>query len=148
MIKKRRLIPEFYKLHVKDLMDKRVWDLPLIEKDENIQHVLSILSGKSHVWVIDTKENNKLLGVVTEHDVLSVLAPKRLPSYMFGIPDLRSFQFGTAKTAGDVMSTNPITCESNDKIVDTLLKMTKYNIRRLPVVKNRKINVSFKNLNC
>ena len=70
MVKKRRLIPEFYKLHVKDLMDKRIWDLPLIEKDENIQHVLSILSGKSHVWVIDTKENNKLLGVITEHDVL------------------------------------------------------------------------------
>jgi predicted transcriptional regulator len=139
MKKKKRLLSEFYELRVNDLIDKRIWDLPLIVRNEDIKHVLSILSGKNHVWVIDNNINKNLLGVITEHDVLSVLAPKRFPSYVFGMSDIRSFQFGTAKTAGDVMTTKLITCGPEDKILDILQKMNKHNVIRLPVIDNKKI---------
>lgn len=139
MVKKKRLLSEFYELHVKDLVDKRVWDLPLIARDEGIQHVLSILSGKNHVWVIDNNYNKNLLGIITEHDVLSVLAPKHFPSYVFGMPDIKSFHFGTAKTADDIMTTKLITCKLEDTILDILQKMNKHNVIRLPVIDNKKI---------
>jgi len=139
MAKGKKLIKDFYEMNVKQLMDKRVWDLPLIEGADNVHHVLSILGGRNHIWVVKNKESKELVGVITEHDVLSILAPKHLPSYVFGIPDIKSIQHETAKTAEDVMCHRIITCSPDDKIVDALMKMMKYKLRRLPVVEEKKI---------
>lgn len=136
---KNRLIPEFYELKVKQLMDKRVWDLPIISEDDSIHNVLNILSGRTHIWVVKDKKNKELAGVVTEHDVLSILAPKNLPSYVFGMPDIKSIHHGTAKTAGDIMCSRLITCTEDDKIQHVLETMIKSRSRRLPVVKDKKI---------
>lgn len=136
MVAKHQLIKDFYELKVHQLMDKRVWDLPLISYNEDIHHVLSILGARSHIWVVNNREEKKLLGVITEHDVLSILAPKHIPSYVFGMPDIRSLQHGTAKTAEDIMSRKTITSEPDELIVDALMKMVKYRLRRLPVIKN------------
>jgi predicted transcriptional regulator len=120
-------------------MDKRVWDLPLIEEKEDISHVLSILGARNHIWVVKDKKSKELVGVITEHDVLSILAPKHFPTYVFGMPDISSIQHGTAKSAEDVMSHKVITCGPDDKIIDALMKMVKYNLRRLPVIKDKAI---------
>ena len=135
----KRLVPEFYELKVRQLMDKRVWDLPIIEKKEDIYHVLNILGARNHIWIVNNKENKELVGVITEHDALSILAPKEFPSYVFGMPDVRSIQHGTAKTAEDVMRHKVISCEPDDKIVDALKKMTIHMLRRLPVLEDKKI---------
>lgn len=134
-----KLISDFYELKVKQLMDKRVWDLPLIEEKEDVHHVLSVLGGRNHIWVVKDKENKELVGVITEHDVLSILAPKHFPSYVFGMPDVRSIQHGTAKTAENIMCHRVISCGPDDKIIDALYRMIKYKLRRLPVVKDKKI---------
>lgn len=136
---KKRLMPDFYNLTVKQLMDNRVWDLPLIEKNENISTVLNILGARNHIWVIDNKKNRKILGIITEHDILSILTPKDFAPYTFGHPDIRSIQYDTVKTAEDIMSTKMISCEPEEKIIDALKRMKKYQLRRLPVVKNKKI---------
>ena len=135
----KRLIPEFYELKVKQLMDKRVWDLPIVEKNEDVYNILNILGGRNHIWVVNNKENNELVGVITEHDALSILAPKEFSSYVFGMPDIRSIQHGTVKTAEDIMHNKVISCESEDKIVNVLDKMTIHGLRRLPVLENKKI---------
>lgn len=132
--RKERLIKEFYNLKVKDLMDKRTWDLPVVDKDTDIATVLSIVSGKNHVWVVDNKKDMRLIGVITEHDLLSLLSPPHLPPYMFGKPDLRSLQFGIVSKAEELMSKRPITCKADERIHDILLRMKKYRIRRLAVV--------------
>jgi len=134
MVKGKRLVPDFYDLTVNQLMDKRVWDLPLVEMDQDIHHVLSILGGRNHIWVVKDKQSKELMGVITEHDVLSILAPKTFPSYVFGMPDVKSIHHGTAQTAGDIMCFRLITCTKDEKIVDVLQKMTKHRLRRLPVV--------------
>ncbi len=139
MVKKNKLIKDFYELKVSQLMDKRVWDLPLIEEKEDIHHVLSILGARNHIWVIKNRDSKELVGVITEHDVLSILAPKHFPSYVFGMPDVRSIQHGTANTAGDVMANKIIMCEPDEKIIDALMKMVKFKLRRLPVVKDKNI---------
>jgi CBS domain-containing protein len=139
MARNSKLISDFYELKTHQLMDRRVWDLPLIARIEDIYHVLSILSGRNHIWVVDTKENKELVGVITEHDVLAILAPKKPPSYAFGMPDIRSIKHGTAKTAEDIMCVRVITCSPEEKILDALMKMVKYKLRRLPVVHDKKI---------
>jgi len=139
MARDSKLISDFYELKVKQLMDKRIWDLPLIEETDDVHHVLSILGARNHIWVVKDKESKELVGVITEHDVLSILAPKHFPSYVFGMPDISSIQHGTAKTAEDIMCHRIITCEPDDKIIDALMKMVKYKLRRLPVTKDKKL---------
>jgi predicted transcriptional regulator len=139
MAKKNRLISDFYDLKASQLMDKRVWDLPIIEEKEDIYHVLAILGARNHIWVVKDKENKELVGIITEHDVLSILAPKHFPSYVFGMPDISSIQHGTAKNAEDIMCHRIIDCNPDDKIIDALTKMVKYKLRRLPVIDDEKI---------
>ena len=139
MAKGKKLISDFYELRVNQLMDKRVWDLPIIEEKDDIHHVLSILGGRNHIWVVKDKEDKELVGIITEHDVLSILAPKNFPSYVFGMPDIRSIKHGTAKTAGEVMTHKIIDCNPDDKIIDALTRMVKYELRRLPVLSDKKL---------
>ena len=139
MVKGNRLISDFYELKVNQLMDKRVWDLPIVEEKEDIANILSILGARNHIWVVNNKDENKLVGVITEHDVLSILAPKHLPSYVVGMPDIRSIQHKTANTAKDIMCHKIIECGPDEKIADALMKMTKNGLRRLPVTKDGKI---------
>ena len=56
MARDKLLIPEFYKLKVRQLMDRRIWDLPLIEVKEDISNVLNILGARNHLWVVKNKE--------------------------------------------------------------------------------------------
>ena len=56
MARDKLLIPEFYKLKVRQLMDRRVWDLPIIEEKEDISNVLNILGARNHLWVVKNKE--------------------------------------------------------------------------------------------
>ena len=58
---------------------------------------------------------------------------------VFGIPNISSIKHGTARYAKDIMQQNVIGCKPNDKIIDALLKMVKYDLRRLPVLKENKI---------
>ncbi|MCK4365575.1 MAG: CBS domain-containing protein [Thermoplasmatales archaeon] len=139
MPKQNKLISDFYELKASQLMDKRVWDLPIIAEKEDIHHVLSILGARNHIWVVNNKEDKELVGVITEHDVLSILAPKHLPSYVFGMPDIRSIQHGTVKTAEDVMAHKIISCNPDEKIIDALMRMVKYKLRRLPVIDDKKL---------
>ncbi|MDI6855205.1 MAG: CBS domain-containing protein [Candidatus Thermoplasmatota archaeon] len=133
MHEEKVVVPEFYKFTVEEIMDKRLWDLPLIEKDTDVEHVLAVLSGKSHVWVVESKETKKLVGVITEHDILSILAPKKLPSYVFGIPDVRTLH---EATAGSIMSKKLIKCAPKTTIKAALDLMSRYGVRRLPVTEN------------
>jgi len=139
MVEKHQLIKDFYKLKVTQVMDKRIWDLPIISSDEDIFHVLSILGARNHIWVVNDRDEKKLLGIITEHDVLSILAPKNMPSYIFGMPDIKSIQQGTASNAEEIMCKKTITTFPDELIADALMKMTKYRLRRLPVVEDELI---------
>ena len=44
-------------------MDKRVWDLPLIEAKDDVYHVLSILGGRNHIWVVKDKKTKEIKAI-------------------------------------------------------------------------------------
>ncbi len=136
--KRKKLIPEFYEIPAKDTMDKRTWDLPLIEKDASIDHVLSILTGSDRVWVVESRESKKLLGIITEHDILSILCLRKKNSF-FGLPNKRSLHYETFEKAEHIMSRNPIRCKPDEKVKDVLNKMMVHGVRRIPVVENDEI---------
>ena len=132
------MIPEFHEIPAKDVMDKRVWDLPLIEKDASIDSVLSILTVDDHVWVVESKESRKLVGIITEHDILNIFSPTKKVSY-FGLVDKKSLHFETFEKAEHIMSSNPVKCSPDEKVEDALNKMVFHRIRRIPVVETDEI---------
>lgn len=131
-----RFMSEFYEARVEDIMDIRVWDLPLIEQDESVTLVLSILDGKTHVWVVEDTDSKQLVGVITRHDILHILAPSSSRDSLFSVPDVHRDPEGTA---ADIMTSHPITCRPDESVADALTKMIRHNIRRLAVVEDHTI---------
>ena len=89
---------KFLEIKVKDMM--REEDLPLAERGDSIEEVLPFPMGRSHVWVLDDLESRRVIGVITEHDILDMISPKRVP-YNFGLPDMRRLEAGHV---GDIMT--------------------------------------------
>lgn len=135
MAEPKRVGPEFYELKAEKIMQRR--DVPLIEKNASVDRVLDVLSKKTHVWVTESKGSKKIVGMITEHDVLSILAPRMAP-YAFGLPDLRTLHWGTAES---IMHRRLVKCGPNDTIRNVLTKMREHGIRRLPVTKRNNIIV-------
>ena len=116
-------------------MDIGVRDLPLLEKDASIDRVLSMLTVDDHVWIVESKGSKKLVGIITEHDILNIFSPTKKVSY-FGLPDRMSLHYETFEKAEQIMSGNPVICEPDENVEDALNKMVRHRIRRIPVVKN------------
>ncbi len=136
--KGKQLIPEFYEIPAEDIMDEEIWDLPLIEKDASIDRVLSILTESDHVWVVESKGSKKLVGIITEHDILDVFSPRKEVSY-FGLPNKKALHYETFEKAAHIMSRNPIRCRPDENVEDALNKMIDHRVRRIPVVENGEI---------
>lgn len=79
--------------------------------------------GVGSVPVIDSSEDQRLVGVITDRDiVLRVIADNK---------DYRSVH------VQDVMSVNPVTCRPEDPLPDAIDRMAVHQIRRLPIVDGR-----------
>lgn len=85
--------------------------------------------------VVDKKQ--RLLGIVTESDVLQVLHPPA-PKATVG-PALRVAMKVTAKTVGEIMTKNPISVTPDTTVAEALNLMSAHKLRRLPVVEGEKL---------
>ncbi len=128
------VLSHFYKVHVEAVMRKDLWNIPIAYPETPIEEILSILSGRRHVWIMEKKGSMKLAGIITEKDLLDVLAPKRIQPYVIGGIDLRSLLLGNVKTAKDVMCRKLIVAHPGETIEEVLEKMRSFRLRRLPVV--------------
>jgi len=120
---------------IEDILDeKQIFDLPLIEQEAEIDKVFSVLTGRDHVWVVKERGSKIIAGLITESDVLKLLAPPRLPKYTFGLRYGKSLLHGTVKTASDIMHKQLCTCSPDDTVRDVLSQMVNARLRRLPVI--------------
>jgi len=134
MSKRGKFITSLYEFKVKDLMKTTSSGAPFVEKNANINDIFSVLSKNKHVWVVENNEDMRVIGVITEHDTLSLFSPPYTPLQTFDKPTLQSFQYGLSQTAEDIMSKRPVTTSSEEKIRDVILKMKQHKIKQLPVV--------------
>ncbi len=133
-------LKELHEKKVENILDKRLMiNLPLLEKDASISSLLSVLAARDHVWIVEEKGSKKVIGIITEKDILRLLAPATLPKYVFGKKYGVSIEYGTATKASDIMCRQLIKCSPEDKVGDVLKKMVNAGLRRLPVVKDGEI---------
>jgi len=136
----RDVLDTFYGTKIKEIMEKRPWDIPILKQDAEINDVIASLRDKHHVWIVESEESEKLVGVITEKDILGIFAHPEGFGYKPSPKAIPSLYHGTAGNAESVMTKKVITCNLEATIKDVVTTMTKYDVRRLPVIdENKKV---------
>jgi len=131
------MMEEFYKTKIKEIMVP-VRDTPFMEENASWVEFLSKLSLRAHAWVVNNTEEMKVVGVVTEHDMLhSIIPPGQKKERMFGTPRAEIFCLKES-VVQDIMTHNPVGCSPEETVADVLKKFSSFNIRRLAVVDENK----------
>jgi len=129
---------ELYKLKVREIMIPG-HDTPFMEENASWVEFLNKLSLRAHAWVVNNTEEMKVVGVVTEHDMLrSIIPPGHKKERMLGIH--RTEILHEESVVQDIMTHNPVVCSPEETVADVLKKFSSFGIRRLAVVdENRRL---------
>lgn len=127
---------KFYKIKVKEIMIP-VHDTPFIKENAVWADFFTKLSVRAHAWVVNNIKDMKVVGVVTEHDMLRyIIPPGEKKVRIFGVP--RAEILHKESVVQDVMTHNPVVCLLEETVADVLKKFSSFNIRRLAVVDENK----------
>lgn len=130
-----------FEMHVKDVMTTGVIS---VQKYESIMHVASILSEKSISGLPVVDKENKVLGIITQADILSIVGVRRentfkdLLKHMLGEP-LPERRMGSI--VGDIMTCPVVTISPDANIAEAAQVMDEKKIRRLLVVDDKNMLV-------
>jgi CBS domain-containing protein len=131
------MMEEFYTIEAKDIMIP-LHDTPYIEENAGWAVFLKKLSLRAHAWVVNNTEEMKVVGVITEHDMLhSMIPPGQKKERMFGTPRAEIFCIKES-VVQDFMRHNPVVCSPEETVADVLSKFSTFDIRRLAVVDENK----------
>lgn len=136
-----KVLRQFHQIDVGTIMKSKMWDMCYVTPETSIEEVIGILSSRKHIWVVKNLKNMKLLGLITERDLVEVIAPRKLDPYQFTISGhhFKSLLFGGIETADDMMTTELITITPSQDIGKALTKMKRHHLKRLPVVSKGKL---------
>ncbi|MFO7773327.1 MAG: CBS domain-containing protein [Dehalococcoidia bacterium] len=130
------MMEEFYKTKVKEIMIPGD-DTPFMAENAIWVEFLTELSVRAHAWVVNNTEDMKVVGVVTEHDMLRYIVPHwEKKETMFGIP--RTEVLHRESVVRDIMTYDPVVCSPEENVADVLKKVSSFGIRRLAVVDENK----------
>ena len=119
---------------VKDVMTKNVIS---ISKYESVMQVANTLSEKNISGLPVVDKENKVIGIITQADILSMVGVSRehtfkdLLKYMLGEP-LPQRKIGDL--VGDIMTSPALTIKPNANVAEAVRIMDEKRIRRLTVV--------------
>ncbi|EQB90071.1 CBS domain-containing protein [Clostridium punense] len=103
-------------MRINDIMTK---DVIKVDVQSNVQDVAKILR-EHNIGSVPVCRDNKVVGIITDRDIV-----------------IRAIADGnTSLTAGDIMTSNPVTCTSNTNVEDVSRIMSERQIRRIPIVDN------------
>ena len=120
-------------LLIRDVMTKGVIT---VSKYERIMHVADILTEKNISGLPVVDKENKVVGIITQADILSMIGVSRdhtfkdLLKYMLGEP-LHERKIGDL--VGDIMTSPALTIKPDANIADAVRIMDEKRIRRLTV---------------
>ena len=126
-----------HEMRVRDVMTTNVL---VISKFESIVQAANILSEKNISGLPVVDKENKVIGIITQADILSMVGVSRehtfkdLLKYMLGEP-LRERKFGDH--VGDIMTSPVFTINPDAEIAEAVRIMSEKRIRRLTVVDDK-----------
>lgn len=133
MSEMKKSLHDFYETKMKDIMHF-VTTTPCIQQDASLDHLLSPLKDHGYVWVVSKGFPKRILGVITESDMIALLSPPVTSLQTFDTPDPRSLQFGVPLTTEEIMSKKPVLASPEETVRDVIVKMKQFHVKQLPVV--------------
>jgi CBS domain-containing protein len=135
------MLKQFHQIDVGTIMHSKMWDMCYVTPETPIEEVIGILSSRKHIWVVESLKSMKLRGLITERDLVEVIAPRKIDPYQFTISGhhFKSMLFGGVETAEDMMTMDLITVTPKMSIGKALTKMKRHHLKRLPVVTKGKL---------
>ncbi|NJE06455.1 CBS domain-containing protein [Thermococcus sp. M36] len=132
-------LESFHSLRLADIMP-RFENMPVVTADSDLMSVLKILRTRHHVWVVESREEPRLLGLIRYFDVIDVLLPPEAHRFKLGMTGktMKSI-LGGATRAADIAEKHVLTIEEDATVLDALMKMRKYRIQVLAVVSEGKL---------
>ncbi|MBU5688074.1 MAG: CBS domain-containing protein [Candidatus Aenigmarchaeota archaeon] len=112
---------------VKNIMST---NLKVVEVGQNLREVLELL-GDFEITGVPVKQGNKVVGVISDTDIMRVMREKNLIDTKKDFIDLEGLENIKVE---QVMSSPPITINQNERITDASDLMIKHKIDRLIVV--------------
>jgi len=111
-----------------------------ISKYERIVRVANILSEKNISGLPVVDNENKVLGIVTQADILSMVGVSREHTFKDLLKYMRGETLSECRRgdyAGDIMTSPALTISPDATIAEAVRIMTERRIRRLTVVDNK-----------
>lgn len=129
-------------MKVRDIMDPSP---DIIRTSDTFEHLIKILNEvKYHVFFVVDKEE-KLVGIVTEGDIIKVLVPKyvAVDESLISIMDVNYFERKCKEsknlTINEIMSKVTFVVGEEDSIIKVAALLVINKIQSLPVVRDKKI---------
>ena len=130
------MMEELYKIEAKEIMIP-VHDTPFMAENATWAEFLAKLSSRAHAWVVNDADEMRVVGVVTEHDMLRyIIPPEQKRERILGAPRIEMLHEGSV--VQDLMTHNPVVCSPEETVADVLKKFSSFDIRRLAVVDENK----------
>jgi CBS domain-containing protein len=126
----------FLDIPVEEVMNRNP---PLVEQDAAIRETAQKVCEERHVWVVEGKDSRKIVGVITEKDLLNVVSPLPFKSYTIGVIMPKSLHHTEFETAEDIMSKPVVKCHPKTTMGEALRLMAKHRVGRLAVTEDDEI---------
>ncbi|OYT44807.1 MAG: CBS domain-containing protein [Thermoplasmata archaeon] len=135
------VLKQFHNIDVRTIMKSKMWDMCFVTPDTPVEEIIGLLGSRKHIWVVSSMKSMRLKGLITERDLVEVIAPRKIDPYQFSISGFhfRSMLFGGVETAEDMMTSDLITISPEKDLGTALTKMKKHHLKRLPVVVKGKL---------
>ncbi len=132
-------LERFHSLKLASIMP-RLENLPVVPADADLMSVLKVLRTRHHVWVVESREDPKLIGIIRYMDVIDVLLPPEAHRFKLGMTSrtMKSLLGGAAK-AEDIAERHILTIDEDATVLDALNRMKRYQIQVLAVVKEDRL---------
>jgi predicted transcriptional regulator len=124
------------RIEVKDVMRK---DIPSVESEEKLDAIVESMVFKGMGGIVVTDADKKVLGVVTESDLVRIFLPEMMTT--LGESDLMSndpgqqVDIGERYTVKDFMTRSVMCIPEDTPITEVATLMINKKVKRLPVVK-------------
>ncbi|WP_209732967.1 CBS domain-containing protein [Methanococcus voltae] len=127
-------LKKYHHLKIKDIMPTKD-EMPIVCINNSVLDVLKLLRTRHHVWVIDTKNDNNLEGIIRYLDVIDfLLPPSKHKIYMGSSTSILKSIIGGANTVKEILQPNPLTINQNNTVLEVLTKMEQYKVQIIGVV--------------
>ncbi len=107
---------------VKTVSECMTSNIPLVSQDDDISTIINKFTTSSSNRLIVVGSDGKAIGLISDSDVVSRIAPEKQRGILDALRKKRSPPFGK-ETAFDLMSPEPLTCPPDFPVVDAVKMM-------------------------